>query len=108
MSVMIRPRMPMLTVQYWRISTTSTPAVRQAVMPQLPKLANWNSMASAWMPMTTQGNTEMMPMMEASRLTAGLSNLMPSRSGWVVRLNLWPQVQARLAMRYMAVTPRVE
>jgi hypothetical protein len=98
----------MLTVQYCRISTTATPANRQVVTPQRPKLANWNSVASAWMPMTTQGNTEMMPITEATRLTTGLSKRMPSKSGWVVRLKRLPQVQARLAIRYMAVTPRVE
>ncbi|KPW74160.1 hypothetical protein ALO78_102502 [Pseudomonas amygdali pv. ciccaronei] len=59
------------------------------------------------MPITTQGNTEMMPMIEAMRLTTGLLKRMPSKSGWVVRLKRLPQVQARLAIRYMAVTPSV-
>ena len=39
MSVMMRPRMPILTVQYWRMTMTAKPTNRHVVTDHAPALA---------------------------------------------------------------------
>lgn len=100
--------MPICTVQICRTPIRATPAIRLAPTLQAPKLAKWNSTAMAWMPRTSQGNRQMMPIRLAITRTAFESKRMPSMSHWVRRSKRLPQTQARSAIRYMAVTPSSE
>jgi hypothetical protein len=83
---MIRPRMPIRTVQYCRTMITASPMIRHAVTDQVPPEAYWKISPKACIPSTTQGNSETTPITLATTLTGRESNRRPSRSGCDRRL----------------------
>ena len=60
------------------------------------------------MPSTTHGKSETMPMTLAMILVPRELKRRPSRSGWERRLYFAPHRQARVAMKYIIATPRLE
>ena len=70
MSVYTRPRMPMRTVQIWRISTVARPTSKHTGSAHVPPDAMENTVASACMPRMTHGRMATTPMMDVTTPTA--------------------------------------